>query len=486
MILKSFYARLSLLFLLLILFLGGISLVITFNASSHLFDEVEQVLNRDYAQSIAKELEPLVADGFSEEKIKKAIHYIMVLNPKVEIYIVENQGGILCYFTDSNETLARERIDIDPVESFIRNRGLEPIQGDDPFSRKEKKPFSAATLKLDDDLGYVYVILRGRGFDRSLDSLRNNYYARSALITFSVAIAATLIAGLGLFFLLTRRLTLLSSAVKAFEQGEYKQRIPAAGQDELGVLCRGFNDMAESIESGVEQLHLAEQQRKDLIANISHDLRSPITSIRGSLETLLIKDESLSEKERREFLEIGIKNVSSFQQLVEELFDLAKLEARQVTPQMMDFSMAELVQDVVLKLKALAVQMKIEFRLTPPDEMHTVRGDIALLERVLTNILENALGHTPAGGEIFIELGRSELMQTVTIEDTGIGIAEEDLPHLFERFYKADKSRNRETPGTGLGLAIAREIVELHSGRIEAESPAGRGAVFRIFIPGKN
>ena len=137
----------------LILFLGGVSLIISFKASGHLFDEVEQVLNRDYAQSIAGELEPLVADGFSEDKIKKAIHYIMVLNPKVEIYIVDNGGDILCFFTDSNETLARESIDIDPVESFIRNRGLEPIQGDDPFSRKGQKPFSAATLKLDDEPG---------------------------------------------------------------------------------------------------------------------------------------------------------------------------------------------------------------------------------------------------------------------------------------------------------------------------------------------
>ena len=127
--------------------------------------------------------------------------------------------------------------------------------------------------------------------------------------------------------------------------------------------------------------------------------------------------------------------------------------------------------------------MKIEIQLKPLDGMHRVKGDIALIERVLTNIIENALGHTPAGGQIYIELSSSGSLQMVSVEDTGSGIAPEDLPHLFERFYKADKSRNRERPGTGLGLAIAKEIVELHSGRIEAESPNGNGAVFRIYLP---
>jgi signal transduction histidine kinase len=483
MILKSFYARLSLLFLLLILFLGGASLIITFNASSHLFDEVEQVLNRDYAESIAKELQPLVIDVFSEEKIKKAIHYIMVLNPKVEIYIVENGGKILCYFTQPNEEIIRETIDLDPVNSFIENHGLNPIQGDDPYSRNEVKPFSAATLQLGDDKGYVYVILRGQGFDRSLDRLRNNYYARSGLITFIFALFATGFAGLSLFFLLTRRLTMLSSAVKAFENGQYKQRVKFAGSDELGVLCKGFNDMADSIETGVEQLHLAEKQRGELIANISHDLRSPLTSIRGSLETLLIKEENLSEEERREYLEISIKNVSSFQKLVEELFDLAKLEARQISPQFLSFSLAELVQDVVLKLKALSNTLEIEICFEPSRDLHPAMGDIALIERVLTNILENALSHTPSKGKIHINMESGTDSQSIIIEDTGSGISSEDLPHIFERFYRADKSRNREIPGTGLGLAIAKEIIDLHSGIIEVESPPSRGAIFKVSIP---
>lgn len=479
--LQSFYARLSLLFLVLVLFLGGMSLIITFNATSRLYDEVEQALNRDYARSIAGELQPLVADSFSEEKIKKAIHYIMVLNPKVEIYIVEEEGQILCHFTESDEKLARETIDLDPVNSFIRNNGRIPVQGDDPYSIREQKPFSAATLKLGDHKGYVYVILRGRGFDRSLDGLRSNYYARSAMLTLLAALIATLFAGLSLFFLLTRRLRSLSSAVKAFEKGEYDRRVRVSGRDELGLLCRGFNDMAASIEKGVDQLQLAEKQRKELIANISHDLRSPITSIRGSLETMLIKEQNLSDTGRREYLESCISNVSGFQKLVEELFDLAKLEARQIRPRFQPFSLAELVQDTVLKMKILSEDAGVMVKAKTPDDMHMVRGDIALIERVIGNIMENAFNHTPPGGRVLVRLETGDGYRRIVIEDTGSGISAADLPHVFERFYKADKSRNRE--GTGLGLAIAREIVQLHSGSIQVESPPGRGAIFSVSLP---
>jgi signal transduction histidine kinase len=255
------------------------------------------------------------------------------------------------------------------------------------------------------------------------------------------------------------------------------------GNDELAHLSRAFNKMAESIENGVQQLHLAEQQRGELIANISHDLRSPLTSIRGYLETILLKGEKITEDERREFIEISLKNVSGFQKLVEELFDLAKLEARQVEPRRVSFSVAELTQDVVLKLKPQADKMNINVNYNPASELYTFLGDIGLIERVLTNILDNAISHTPEGGDIIIQLESVDNTLKLTVVDNGPGIKDEDLPHIFERFYRADKSRNRDRQGTGLGLAIAREIVELHKGTIEAESPVTGGAVFRIILP---
>lgn len=482
-IFRSFYSKLSLIFLVLILMLGSGSLYIAFNSAGHLFDEVEQLLNREYAASIALELQPIVEEGFSLSEVKEAIHYMMVLNPNVEIYLIDTTGHILAFFTHPGDVLIKDTINLTPLNNFIRSDGKEAVLGDDPRSEERDKPFSAATLKMGNEQGYVYVILRGQSYDRSLEMVRNSYYLQSGLSTFFFALIATLIAGLSLFSLLTRRLRHLESAVGTFEKGDYKYRITIRGRDEVATLGKAFNHMAGSIDSGIEKLHEAEQERSDLIANISHDLRSPLTSIRGRLETMLLNDLKLTDEEKREFLEISLKNVSSFQKLVEELFELAKLESRQTKPEMEPFQIAELAQDVLIKLQPIAKESKINLTIDHKEGLPLVCGNIAMIERLITNILENALSHTPVDGSVQLSLQLADNSLLVKISDTGMGISKEDLPRIFERFYRADKSRDRRIPGTGLGLAIAKEIVELHGGSIRAESTIGEGSSFFIRFP---
>jgi signal transduction histidine kinase len=480
---RSFYAKLSVIFLLLILALGAVSMAIAFNAAGHLFDEVEQHLNREYAASIAGELQPLVEGGFSQEGIKGAIHYMMVLNPMVEIYLLDEEGTIIAYFTHPEETLNRWSVDLAPVKQFIAGEAGGPVLGDDPRTSGRRKPFSAASLRMGNEQGYVYVILRGQSYDRSLENLRSSYFLRTGLSTFILALLATLLAGLSLFFFLTRRLRDLSSAARAFERGDLDSRVAVRGYDELGSLGRAFNEMAASIQAGLERLKVAEQQRSDLIASISHDLRSPLTSIRGHLETILLKGGIPSEGEGREFIQTSLKNVLSLQKLVEELFELAKLETKQVEPAREPFQLGELAQDVVLKLKPRADGADIALQVDHPQELPPIIADIGMIERVLTNLIENALSHTPGGGRVKLSIERRDRTMRVAVSDTGSGIAAADLPYLFERFYRADKSRGRGAPGSGLGLAIAKEIVELHGGNIEAESRPAGGAVFTIELP---
>ena len=483
MILRSFYARISFLFLLLILLLGSASLITAFNASRHLFDEVEQLLNREYAASIAGELKPIVKDGLTKEKIQDAIHYMMVLNPMVEIYLLDSDGEILSYFTHPDEKILRHHIELKPLQTFIRSQGWEVIQGDDPRTESSRKPFSAAPLPMGDQEGYVYVILRGQSYDRSLALVGNNYYIRTGIYTFLASLTITILIGLFLFALVTRRLRTLAQGVRAFQKGDLSYRIHLKGKDELTDLGNTFNEMANTIQKGMEDLKEAEKERTDLIANISHDLRSPLTSIRGHLETLLLKENTLPEEEKRNFLEITLKNVSGFQKLVEDLFDLARLESRQIRLKKETFLLAELIQDIVLKLKSQAENKNITLSFEPVLPLRPLEGDIGLIERSLTNIIENALDHTPESGHIEITLKKKGIYQEICISDSGPGIPEEALPHIFERFFRADKSRNRSRPGTGLGLAIAREITELHQGIIRASNRLSGGAVFYISLP---
>ena len=482
-IFHSFYSKLSLIFLLLILMLGAGSLVIAFNAADHLFDEVEQTLNREYASSMAVELQPMVKEGINEEQIKETINYMMVLNPMVEIYLLDRNGEVLAYFTGPGDKVIRHKVDLKPVKEFIMSGGKLAINGDDPRTENEKKPFSAAPMRIGNQQGYIYIILRGQSYDKSHQMIRSSYYLKTGLITFILAFLATLIAGLSLFSLLTRRLRILGSAVKAYEPEKENKPVQIGGCDELSLLAETFNDMAISINRGINELHNAEQQRSDLIANISHDLRSPLTSIRGHLETILLKEETLTKEVKREYLEISLKNVSSFQNLVEELFELARLEGKVIQPASESFQIAELSQDVLLKLKPLAEKKQINLSMIPPEILPSVTGDIAMIERVLTNILENALAHTQTDGSVLLSLNCDSESVHISISDTGVGISPEDIPHIFERFYRVDKSRDRRTPGTGLGLAIAKEIVLLHKGQIEVFSTEGSGTLFRITLP---
>ena len=479
---SSFYARLSTIFLLLILLLGAGCVAIAFRSSQHLFDDVEQLLNRGYARNIADELRPLVGQGFSQERVKGAIHYMMVLNPMVEIYILDKEGKILAFFLNPAERIERSAVDIAPVQAFVQSAGRRLSLGEDPRSATRARPFSAAPLQMGSDTGYVYIILGGERYDESLRMIRDSYYLRAGVVAFFLALAVTLAAGLSLFFFLTRRLTTLSEAVRDFQKGDLARRVPVSGRDELGALARSFNEMASTIAADVEKLRLAERMRRDLIGNISHDLRSPLASIQGYLETMVLKEPQLTAEERRTFLQVSLRNTAHLQRLVEELLELAKLDARQVQLHPEPLQIAELAQDVALKFALQAQGAGVSLTVEPAGDLPLVSGDVGMIERVLTNLIENALRFTPAGGAVRALLEPQPRAVRVTVSDTGAGITPEDLPHVFERFYRADKSRDRTTGGAGLGLAIARQIVELHGSSLEVHSRPGEGARFSFLL----
>jgi signal transduction histidine kinase len=479
-LLGSFYVRIALVYLALILVLGAGVVGIGFNAARMLFDEVEQTLNRGYAASIAAELAPLLADGYEGGRLDAAIHYMMVLNPRVEIYLLDATGGILAWFADPASPVALARVDLAPLWAFAADAG--PVLGEDPRGAGRRKPFSAARVAIGDATGWVYVILGGERFDASLRMAGESYYVRAGLVTLALAVGSALVAGLALFFLLTHRLAALAAAARAFEGGDLARRVSARGGDEIGDLGRAFNAMASAVQTGMQSLRESNRLRRELAENVSHDLRTPLASLRGHLETLQYKDAALGSEQRQAMLAIALRNADSLRRLVDELMELSRIEARQVAPAREAFPLAELAQDVTLKLAPAADALGVSLGVDGPRDLPPVSADIGMIERVLTNLVENALRHTPAGGSVRIEVAREEHAIGVIVSDTGAGIAPHDLPRVFDRFYRGGDGTARAPGGAGLGLAIARGIVELHGGSLSVDSAPGQGSRFRFSV----
>jgi signal transduction histidine kinase len=302
-------------------------------------------------------------------------------------------------------------------------------------------------------------------------------------------IALLAVMAIAMHYLVTRRVGALAQAMQTFQNAGFKQTpdllavVGSSGDDEIQRLSQSFAGLSARMSEQLHQLAQNDANRRDLLANISHDLRTPLASIRGYLETILLKQRSLDATEMRNYLEVATRQCDRLHRLVNDLFQLTKLEAHDVTLQREAFSVAELAQDVAQKfaLKVEAQGLRLETDISA--DLPLVDGDVGLLERCLDNLIENAVRHTPSGGVLRIALQRAaQGGVSVRISDTGGGIDERDLTRIFDRFYQTDRNEAAAGGGAGLGLAITKHIVELHGSRIDVASQVGKGTAFTFTL----
>jgi signal transduction histidine kinase len=251
--------------------------------------------------------------------------------------------------------------------------------------------------------------------------------------------------------------------------------------DEIAYLSSAFAAMRNRIHEQMKKLEETDRLRRELISNVSHDLRTPLSSMQGYLE--MLTRTSITEEDRQNFMGIALKHCRRLTQLVKELFELSKLDAGREAPELENFSLAELLQDVVQKYSLLAQQKNISLKAPYNDQLYLVNADIALIERVLENLIDNALRYTPENGHVEITLTQKTHCVEVGVQDTGIGLAAEDIPHIFERYYRAQKSTEYHQQSTGLGLAIVKRILELHGSVIRVQSKPHEGTRFEFPLP---
>ena len=489
-VLDTLYKKLAFILFLVIATIGVLVFFI-FSYSSDLYQqEHTQKFNDTLSEHILSE-NILLKDGQIDDKgLKDIIHMLMVINPSIEVYITDVTGKILAYSAPS-EKIKLKYISLEPIHRFLEKKGNYPIKGDDPRHLYRKKVFSVSPIQSSRQQveGYLYVILAGEAYDSVTAMIKDSYILKLGILGLVLCLGVALLFGLLLFSMITKRVTRLSGVMSSFlsntKDQDHGPRYPAPEhpRDEIDQLGRKFNIMADQIDKQINELKSNDAKRRELIANVSHDLRTPLTSLHGYIETLYLKDQQISPEQRKRYLQTIISHSERLKQLISELFELAKLDSVETLLNVESFSLGELIQDVTHHYQLRAETNHISINTDFGQELPFAYGDIGLIQRVLENLLDNALRHTPEGGNITVSIANKQENIVVKIADTGCGIPETDLPHIFDRFYQSSKEENPESFHSGLGLAIAKRILDLHGSWIKANSAPDQGTTFSFSLP---
>lgn len=486
----SLSQRLSAVFVVLLLACSAASMVLQMRGAARHEQEVIQRLSQDLAPQIASYPELMEPKGFNPAAVRGLFDKLMAVNPSVEVYLLDGSGRIQSYSAPAG-AVKRTRVDLVPIRQLMDGGAL-PVLGDDPRNPDGRKVFSAAPLKIAGrDAGYVYVILQGESRETLAARVERSSAVSAMLWSMALVALLGLVAGLTAFRLITRPLRTLTEAVRGLEthgmswlpQARPLLKRAAHGGGEIALLGQSFEQLAQRTEEQWQALRHQDQQRRELFANLSHDLRTPLTSLHGYLETLRMKSDVLEPQERRRYLDIALEQSRKVGRLAQEMFELARLEYGVVKPEMERFFLTDLLQDVFQKfeLAALAKHQRMVADIVPG--LPPITADLAMMERVLVNLIDNAVRAAPEGGEITVQLqphapGGIE----VTVRDTGPGVSAAMREHLFERPAFTGYAEAQGAHSGGFGLMIVHRILQLHQSTIRLMPQAGVGAAFRFVL----
>jgi signal transduction histidine kinase len=491
---RTLFARLSAALFLVVAIIGSGFFVVEQMSTRLYYEEITQRLNASIAMYVTGEMQ-LIEDGaVNENALTLLAQRAMIINPTVEVYLLDTEGRILAHPMPP-ESIQSDQVALEPVLELMGGETEMPLRGTDPRNTDRQKIFSAHPVMHNDVLqGYLYAILGGQKYDELADSVRGSYVQKLSLGALVAIVLTAFLVGLLVFGLLTRRLTSLTADVQRFtDSGFDPEQVEALAyqisgpgkQDEIGQLREAFSGMANKIREQFEGLKETDRLRRELVSNVSHDLRTPLASMHGYVETLLLKNNSLSEEERLRYLEITRKHSLRLGQLIGDLFELSKLDSASIKPTLETFSLAELLQDVTQEFELQAENKGIDIDVHAHGDASMVHADIGLMQRVLENLLRNAVRYTPRGGTISISLDKKPGCVAVAVADTGCGIAEHELDRIFDRFYRSEQGEEERTNSAGLGLAIVKRILDLHGSRITVSSRVNQGTRFEFDIPAR-
>ena len=474
-------------FILLILLMGASYIFVTGYFANKYYQATSQKINANIANHLIEEkfqnASPFLEDGSVNKPLfGDLMHDMMAVNRSIEVYLLDNSGDILySVVLDHSGNSEVKNVSLAPIKSFIATNGEEHILGDDPRNPEKQNIFSAAHFSVGERDGYIYIVLAGQELQQVSDNLIGRYFSRLGIgATLLSMLFAGLIGLLSIWFL-TKNLRLMTATVRSFQEGDFEARIKNPEDSDIEVFANTFNEMADTIVDNMEKMKSVDLLRRELIANVSHDLRTPLAILKGYVETLQIKKDTLSEAEKQEYLQITHDNIDKLSNLINQLFEYSKLEAEQVTPVKEPFSITELSHDLIAKFEVLAKKKQINLQLNNPQENCMVYADVSLVERALQNLIENAIKFTEPKCEVKLSLNHKNDQIEISITDTGAGIPIGEQPFILDRYKQVNKSTKKH--GYGLGLAIVKKIRDLHDTTITVMSKPKEGSSFIFNLP---
>ena len=455
--------------------------------------QAEQQLHIDLANQLVKD-NPLLRDGvFDHDSLANLFHTLMVLGPNFEFYYLDKNGKILTYSEQLGQ-IHSTHVPLGPIEQMTQSPDKLPLFGSDPKSPDKHKIFSASPVYKDQQLqGYLYVILGGERYDSIVAKLSHDRLFMQYTFIGVITLTLFLVLMVGLFAYLTRPMKKLTVAMEQVRDADYDlsktqhQKMPwnRDSIDEVQKLGCAFNDMVDHIQSQFDVLQNLDSRRRQLLADLSHDLRTPLASLQGYIETLALRQEKLSPADREKFIQISLKNAQNLKQLIDQIFELAYIEAGQIKVNKEAFPVSELLYDIAAKFALKVSDKQLTLNVSCEREHGNVCADIGKLERVLTNLIDNAIRHTPERGQIQLKAEPKDGSIEISVADTGIGIAEEEVEFIFDTRYQASNSQKDRNLHAGLGLAICKKLIELMGSELEVQSRLNEGTAFYFDLPRK-
>ncbi len=478
----TIFRRISILFFTLITVLCLLFMTISYFLTTNFHQASTQLLNKDVAAHIAEFTSPFEKHGINRAKADSVFKNAMVLSPSAEVYFLDITGKVIAFHAPKKE-IRLWTIPLKNIKKLIASKGEIYIKSPDPKDISDPKIFSAAEVKSKSgNLGFIYVILASN--KNVTEMLYLSYISKLLVMAFCVIIVLSIVFSFIYLNQLQRSFNRMIGVLEKFQNGDLQARFEIKDDDELAPVTQAFNKMADMLSDNINRLTRSVKERKDFIINISHDLKTPLAVARGYTESLSIKNvnHELSKSEQEEYVQIILDKIQQVDIMVNQLFELSKMDSVEFKPAKEPFVLSEIVQETVNNFQLNALQKRVILKCTQCQYHVWVNADVSLMERAVQNLINNAVDNTDEHESIQVSMEVADNELRFKLQYTGNLLPQELLQWLNNSREESTLQANFITT-SGIRFLIAKKILQLHGSSLKAYTDNNTSNIFTFSIP---